>query len=101
MWVEEIKKYNMGDVKIFIVGNKSDLNDKRQVETEEGESLAQSLGFKFFETSAKENTKIDKAFENISNDVIEMMNKQPLKSNSDEMHISNQMFRQNEDKQCC
>ena len=38
----------------MLVGNKSDLEANRQVKTEEGKSLADSLGIKFLETSAKD-----------------------------------------------
>ena len=41
------------DVIIMLVGNKTDLQDKRQVSMEEGERKAQELGVMFIETSAK------------------------------------------------
>ena len=37
----------------MLVGNKTDLQDKRQVSMEEGERKAQELGVMFIETSAK------------------------------------------------
>ena len=41
------------DVIIMLVGNKTDLQDKRQVTTEEGEKKAKELNVMFIETSAK------------------------------------------------
>jgi GTPase SAR1 family protein len=41
------------DVIIFLVGNKTDLVDKRQVSLEEVEAKARELGVNFIETSAK------------------------------------------------
>jgi Ras-related protein Rab-6A len=38
---------------IMLVGNKTDLSDKRQVSTEEGERKAKELNVMFIETSAK------------------------------------------------
>lgn len=38
---------------IMLVGNKTDLQDKRQVTTEEGEKKAKELNVMFIETSAK------------------------------------------------
>ena len=38
---------------IILVGNKIDLAEKRQVGTEEGQSLAKDLGVMFIESSAK------------------------------------------------
>jgi len=37
----------------MLVGNKTDLSDKRQVTTEEGERKAKELNVMFIETSAK------------------------------------------------
>lgn len=41
------------DVIIMLVGNKTDLSDKRQVSTEEGDRKAKELNVMFIETSAK------------------------------------------------
>lgn len=41
------------DVIIVLVGNKTDLADKRQVSTEDGEKKAHDLNVMFVETSAK------------------------------------------------
>ena len=50
--------------KVFC-GNKSDLASERQVSTQEGMDLAQSLGCPFFETSAKLNVNIKEAIEEL------------------------------------
>lgn len=53
-WLDEIKGQINPDVKIFLIGNKNDLQEKRQVSTEEGEQLAKEHNFHYFlETSAK------------------------------------------------
>lgn len=52
-WVEEVRAERGNDVIIVAVGNKTDLTDKRQVSTEEGDSRARELGVLFIETSAK------------------------------------------------
>ncbi|TNN37473.1 Ras-like protein family member 11A-like [Liparis tanakae] len=44
-----------GNIPVILVGNKSDLLRARQVETDEGEALAASLGGVYFEASAREN----------------------------------------------
>ena len=41
------------DVIIMLVGNKTDLADRRQVSAEEGEARAKELNVMFIETSAK------------------------------------------------
>ena len=48
---------------IFVlVGNKSDLADKRQVSIEEGQELAEKYGMKFYETSAKTGENVNEIF---------------------------------------
>lgn len=53
----------------LLVGNKSDLESARQVKTEEGKELADSLGIKFLETSAKDSVNVEKAFITLSNEI--------------------------------
>ena len=53
-WVKQIKTYSSPDIKIFIIGNKNDLDNERKISYEEGERFYKINGFnKFFETSAK------------------------------------------------
>jgi len=47
---------------IMLVGNKCDLEDKREVETHEGEALAKSIGCQFKEASAKTRINVEEAF---------------------------------------
>ncbi len=51
------------------MGNKSDLEASRQVKSEEGKTLADSLGIKFLETSAKDAVNVEKAFTTLSNEI--------------------------------
>ena len=50
---------------VIIVGNKIDLEDKRQVTTEEGENFAKNHGYNFFEVSAKTGKNVKEAFYDI------------------------------------
>eukprot|EP00298_Acanthocystis_sp_HF-20_P002333 c12755_g1_i1.p1 GENE.c12755_g1_i1~~c12755_g1_i1.p1 ORF type:complete len:210 (-),score=77.29 c12755_g1_i1:47-676(-) len=52
-WLSEVKKTCIPDMTIALIGNKSDLSEKRQVQVEEGENFAKEKGLIFFETSAK------------------------------------------------
>ena len=62
-WIEKLKELS-GDVPYIIVGNKTDL--KREIDKEIIESKLNSLGVKYFETSAKLNENVDEAFESLS-----------------------------------
>ena len=56
---------------IIVIGNKSDLDDKRQVSYEEGKNFAKNKGYNFYETSAKTGENINEAF----NDIFEQLYK--------------------------
>jgi GTPase SAR1 family protein len=46
----------------MLIGNKSDLEEKRVVSREEGEKFAQDNGLFFLETSAKTDDNVDEVF---------------------------------------
>ena len=53
LWIKELKSCSNPDSKMFLIGNKNDL-ENRQVTTEKGKNFAKSYGFVgFLETSAK------------------------------------------------
>ena len=54
----------------ILVGNKCDLEESRQVKTEEGQRLAEEYGIPFLETSAKDNINVEDAFMQITRIVI-------------------------------
>ena len=53
VWLSDVREQRGEEVQIFLVGNKSDLDDKRMVTTEEGEKCAIENKIRFLETSAK------------------------------------------------
>lgn len=65
-WIEEVRTERGSDVIIVLVGNKTDLVDKRQVSIEEGESKAREAGVMFIETSAKAGFNIKPLFRKIA-----------------------------------
>merc|ERR1712021_284997 len=52
-WIDDIRTERGDDVMIMLVGNKTDLSDRREVSIEEGESKAAEEKTLFIETSAK------------------------------------------------
>ena len=65
-WLEEVRQHGNPDMCIMLVGNKSDLETRRQVSTEEGERFAQEHNLIFMETSAKTSANVEAAFLNTS-----------------------------------
>ncbi|KAK0136562.1 Ras-related protein Rab-6B [Merluccius polli] len=52
-WIDDVRTERGSDVIIMLVGNKTDLEEKRQITIEEGEQRAKELSVMFIETSAK------------------------------------------------
>ncbi|KAG2425394.1 hypothetical protein HXX76_013808 [Chlamydomonas incerta] len=65
-WIQEVRTERGNDVIIFLVGNKTDLIDKRQVSIEEGDAKARELNVNFIETSAKAGLNIKALFRKIA-----------------------------------
>jgi Ras-related protein Rab-6A len=65
-WIEDVRAERGSEVVVMLVGNKTDLNDKRQVTTEEGETKAKKLNVLFIETSAKSNHNIKQMFRKLA-----------------------------------
>jgi Ras-related protein Rab-1A len=61
-WLNEIDRYACENVNKLLVGNKSDLDSKRQVDFDEAKAFADERGIPFLETSAKSATNVEKAF---------------------------------------
>jgi len=62
-WIEKLKDLS-GDIPCIIVGNKSDL--KRAIDQRRIDEKIKELNKQYFETSAKLNENVDKAFESLS-----------------------------------
>ena len=62
-WINDLKMSGDPKLIIIIIGNKCDLEDKREVLKEQGEEKAKSFGCAFLETSALSGDNIDKGFE--------------------------------------
>ena len=69
-WLIEIEKNANKNVYKLLIGNKCDLEDKRKVTFQEGKDFAESNGMKFMETSAKTASKVQDAFELLTNEII-------------------------------
>ena len=53
-WIDQLNNIiDLNSIVIYIVGNKSDLEDEREVEKKEVEKISKEYNFKIMETSAK------------------------------------------------
>jgi len=68
-WIRNIEEHATSDVEKMVLGNKCDMNDRRQVSKERGEQLAIEYGIKFMETSAKASINVEEAFLTLARDI--------------------------------
>jgi len=78
-WLNEVNKYVNENTCKILVGNKCDLTAERQVSTEEAKKKAEDLGIAFVETSAKDATNVDTAFQMMSHELINKREEQGSK----------------------
>lgn len=76
-WIDDVRTERGGDVLIMLVGNKTDLSDKRQVTTEEGEKKAKELNVMFIETSAKAGYNVKQLFRRVASSLPGMDQPEP------------------------
>ena len=63
IWLNEIKQNASEDVRIFLIGNKCELNDKRVIDFERGLKFAKENNIHMcFETSAKTGDHVEEVF---------------------------------------
>ena len=77
--IERCKK----EVKVILLGNKTDLEDKRVIKSEEGAGFALENDYIFMETSCLKNTNVANAFETL----IELTNIEAKRSNTSRIVI--------------
>ena len=77
--IEKCKK----NIKVILLGNKTDLKDKRVVPPEEGSGLALENDYIFMETSCLNNTNVSNAFETL----IELTNIETKKNNQNNFQL--------------
>ena len=81
IWLKDCKEICFKSVLIYLIGNKNDLEDKRQVTTEEGKQFADENNLKFYETSALNGNNIEEIFVNSATDLVTKLENGDFKDN--------------------
>jgi len=90
-WLRNIDEHANEDVEKMILGNKCDMEDKRMISRERGETIAREHGIRFLETSAKANINIDRAFLELAEAILNKQTAgQNQTENPDRVNVSRQ-----------
>ena len=94
---KNIKDKCQTDIQVIVLGNKSDLEDKREVSSEEGAKFSEENNYLFIETSCLKNTNVADAFDTL----IEITNIE-AKKNGKKLTIDGIILKneKNEKKKC-
>ena len=69
-WLIEIEKNANKNVLKVVIGNKTDLENRRVITYNQGKEFADTYGLKFLETSAKKNLNVNEAFETLGRELM-------------------------------
>lgn len=105
-WLAEVDKHCTENVSKLLVGNKSDLEEQRQVSRDEGKAVAEKLGMNFIETSARDGTNVSEMFKMIAQEIFDRVyvmesgahDTKPIKEGKSLVQRSNSTVRS---KGCC
>ncbi|EMD34308.1 hypothetical protein CERSUDRAFT_117186 [Gelatoporia subvermispora B] len=76
-WLQEIDRYASEGVKKLLLGNKSDLVERKVVDYNTAKEFADELQIPFIETSAKNSTNVEEAFVTMSKQIKETLDTSP------------------------
>ena len=109
-WIDELKEKGSDNILIMLVGNKSDLEDKREVQTDEVAKKTRQYKIAFCETSALNGTNIEHAFDSLVDEIsknIEENNKNNVNRVKESIPITLDLEEEKDDnkknqkKKCC
>ena len=106
-WLNNLRASVDKKCSIILIGNKSDLEDKREVSIEQGEEKAKNSEIAFMETSALSGDNIDKAFEMMINEAYKICHSEMLADvnidigKSDELSLKRPKEETPDNKKCC
>ena len=101
-YIKKLNEYCKSILKVILLGNKTDLDEKRQISLEKGLTLAETNRYIFMETSCKTNYNIADAFAIL----IEMTNTELIRKHSKDnnnitVNLEDNKTKVQKKKNCC
>ena len=100
-WIEDVRSERGNDVIIMLVGNKTDLTDRRNVSIEEGEEKAKSENIMFIETSARAGHNVKPLFRKLATALPGMESAQNQPSSAIDINLSSNTPSQTSNESKC
>ena len=105
-WLQDCRDMCYKNILIYLIGNKSDLEDKRQVKQEEGQQFADENNLVFFETSALNGNNIEEIFYQSAAELVNKLESGELKDDMNNTGIKVVNYNKDADgkkkkKGCC
>lgn len=86
-WLNEIDRYASENVNKLLVGNKSDLIQKKKVDFETATAFANEMSIPFLETSAKTATNVEQAFVTMAQEIKQRVTTQPVSAGASTLKV--------------
>jgi small GTP-binding protein len=84
-WLKEINEAAPKNIKIILVGNKSDRDDKRQISREAGQKYAKKHDMDFIEVSAKTGSSVSLIFEKLATGIFKTKEEKKEENDKDDV----------------
>ena len=99
-WRAEVESYAEKEVAMYLVGNKADMADRREVDRETAEKYAEGRGMVYFECSAKEDDNVADIFLDFARRMMKKeQDKAPKKPQN--VQVKNTKADEKKDSKCC
>ena len=100
-WLQNIKNNCLPNASLILVGNKTDLSEKREVSYQEGEKLAKDNDLMFVETSAKDDVNVAELFKRLAESIVEKAKRGDLQGVSAPEGVVIQPIKRETKQGCC
>ncbi|KAH3666939.1 hypothetical protein OGAPHI_003389 [Ogataea philodendri] len=88
-WYQTVNQHAKDEAQLFLVGNKCEDSESRQVSEKQGELLAEELGLPFMEASAKSGLNVNEVFYKLASLILEK-NGDDLAAPADKLNVNQQ-----------